>query len=73
MTATPKQLAHEKANVSVNAQIKVLTDLVKSLLKTMEERKEEHANQLETLTKTSTTRQLFTATVAPVMDYASNV
>jgi hypothetical protein len=30
----------------------VLTDLVKSLLRTVEEQKEEHANQLGTLTKT---------------------
>ena len=54
MAATSNQLAHEKANASASAQIKVLTDLVKSLLKTMEEQKEEHANQLEMLTKTFT-------------------
>jgi hypothetical protein len=30
-----------------DAQIKLLTDLVKSLLKTIEEQKEEHTNQLE--------------------------
>lgn len=38
-----KQTAHEKAN----AQIKFLTKLVKSVLKTMEQGAEEHANQLE--------------------------
>jgi hypothetical protein len=41
MAATPNQMAHEKSNASANAQIKVLTDLVKSLLKTMEEQKED--------------------------------
>jgi len=39
---------------TANAQVKVLTDLVKSLMRVMEEQKEEHANQLETLTKTLT-------------------
>ena len=50
MAATPNQLTHEK----VNAQIKVLTDLVKLLLRTIEEQKEEHVNQLKALTKTFT-------------------
>jgi hypothetical protein len=54
MTATPNQLAHEKANASANTQMKVLTDLVKLLVRTIEEQKEEHANQLEMLTKTFT-------------------
>jgi hypothetical protein len=54
MAATPNQLAQEKSNASANTQIKVLTDLVKSLLRTMEEQKAEHASQLETLTKTFT-------------------
>jgi hypothetical protein len=54
MAATSNQLAYEKSNASANSQIKVLTDLVKSLLKAMEEQKEEHAHQLETLTKTFT-------------------
>ncbi|PMD61298.1 uncharacterized protein K444DRAFT_662404 [Hyaloscypha bicolor E] len=43
VTSTPNQLAHEKANASANAQIKVLTDLVESLVRTMEEQKEEYA------------------------------
>lgn len=37
------------ATMTVNAQMRLLTDLVKSLLSTMEEQKEKHANQLETL------------------------
>ncbi len=59
-TATSNQLAHEKANTNASAQINVLTDLVKSLLKAMEgqtsameELKREHANQIEALTKPS--------------------
>jgi hypothetical protein len=36
MAATPNQLTHDKANTSRNTQIKVLTDLVKSLLVTPE-------------------------------------
>jgi hypothetical protein len=51
MTATPNQLAHKQANVSASAQIEVLTDSVKLLLKTIEEQQKEHANQLETLAK----------------------
>jgi ABC-type Zn uptake system ZnuABC Zn-binding protein ZnuA len=54
MAATPNHSAHEKAMPTANTQIKVLTDLVKSLLRTMEEQKEEHAYQLEALTKTFT-------------------
>ena len=52
--AAPSQGAAEKATPTTNMQIKVLTDLVKSLLKAMEEQKEEHANQIKTLTKTFT-------------------
>jgi hypothetical protein len=51
MAATANQLTHEKANANANARIKVLTDLVQSLLKAMEgqtpgmeELKREHAN-----------------------------
>lgn len=54
MAATSNHLAHEKANTSANAQIKVLTDLVKSLLRAMEEQKEEHVTQIEALTRTFT-------------------
>lgn len=54
MAATLNHSTHEKAMSTANAQVKVLTDLVKSLLRVMEEQKEEHANQLETLTKTFT-------------------
>ncbi|EIC06671.1 hypothetical protein OR221_3247, partial [Microbacterium laevaniformans OR221] len=49
-----QKTAYEMANASTNGQMKVLTDLVKSLVRAMEEQKEEHANQLETLTKTFT-------------------
>ena len=52
--ATPNQPVHEKANASANMQIKVLTDLVKSLLKAMEEQKKEHVTQIETITRTFT-------------------
>ena len=41
MTTTPNQLAYEKPNASTNAQMKALTDLVKSLVRTVEEQKEE--------------------------------
>ncbi|PMD33650.1 hypothetical protein L207DRAFT_517696 [Hyaloscypha variabilis F] len=54
IAATPNHSTHEKATSTANAQVKVLTDLVKSLLRAMEEQKEEHANQLKTLTKTFT-------------------
>jgi hypothetical protein len=54
MAATSNQGAHEKANAGTNAQIKVLADLVKSLLRATEEQKVEHARQLEALTKTFT-------------------
>jgi len=53
-TANPTQSSYEKSNTTTNMQIKVLTDLVKTLVKAMEEQKETHANQLETLTKTFT-------------------
>jgi hypothetical protein len=52
MIATLNHPAQGKANASTNTQAKMLTDLVKSLLRTMEEQKEQHANHLETLTKT---------------------
>lgn len=52
--AALSQGAAKKTTSTTNMQIKVLTDLVKSLLKAMEEQKEEHANQIETLTKTFT-------------------
>jgi hypothetical protein len=54
---------------TANAQIKVLTDLVKSLLRAMEEQKEEHANQLETLTKTFTQQiEMLKAQVTEMME-----
>jgi hypothetical protein len=53
IAATQNLLVHEKENASMNAQIEVLTDLAKLLLRALEE-KEEHANQLETLTETFT-------------------
>jgi hypothetical protein len=42
IVATPNQLTHNKANTSGNTQIKVLTNLVKSLLRAIEEQKKEH-------------------------------
>lgn len=61
MAATLNHSAHEKAVSSANTQIKVLTDLVKSLLEAMEgqtsameELKKEHANQIEVLTRSFT-------------------
>jgi hypothetical protein len=54
IAATSNQVVHEKANTGTNVQIKVLTDLVKLLLRPTEEQKAEHARQLETLTKTFT-------------------
>ncbi len=69
MTATPNHPAHEKAVPSANTQIKALTDLVKSLLRTMEEQKEEHTNQLEALTKTFTQQiDMLKAQVTEMMD-----
>lgn len=50
----PNHLANEKATAAANVQIKMFTDLTKSLLRAMEEQKEEHANQIETLMKTFT-------------------
>jgi hypothetical protein len=59
MAATLNHSAHEKVVPTANAQIKVLTDLVKSLLEAMEgqtsameELRKEHANQIEVLTRT---------------------
>ena len=54
VAAAPNQPIHEKTNTSANTQIKVLTDLVKSLLRTVEEQKEEHVTQIKTLTRTFT-------------------
>jgi DNA anti-recombination protein RmuC len=52
-TAAPlNQWTTEKATISTGVQIKVLTDLVRSLLKAMEEQKQTHQNQIEALTKT---------------------
>jgi hypothetical protein len=51
--AVPNQGGHEKA-ISVTTQLKMLTQLVTSLLKAIEEQKQEHAGQMETLTKTFT-------------------
>ncbi|KAG4427632.1 hypothetical protein IFR05_016886, partial [Cadophora sp. M221] len=54
---------------TTNAQVKVLTDLAKSLLSVMEEQKEEHANQLETLTKTFTEQiEMLKAQVTEIME-----
>lgn len=47
------QGSHEKT-ISATTQLKMLTQLVTSLLKAMEEQKQEHADQMETLTKTFT-------------------
>lgn len=59
MAATLNRSALEKAVPTANTQIKVLTDLVKSLLEAMEgqtsameELRKEHANQIEVLTRT---------------------
>ena len=54
VAATPNQPVHEMSNISTNTQIKVLTDLVKSLLRTIEEQKEEHVTQIKSLTRTFT-------------------
>jgi hypothetical protein len=54
MTSNKTVQEKASANANVNAQIKLLADLVVSLLRKMEDPKEEQANQLETLTKTST-------------------
>jgi hypothetical protein len=61
VAATSNHTAHEKAPSTANGQIKVLTDLVKSLLKAMEgqtlaveDLKKEHTNQIEALTRTFT-------------------
>jgi hypothetical protein len=56
--AAPNQGGHEKT-ISATAQLKMLTQLVTSLLKAMEEQKQEHADQMETLTETFT-RQINT-------------
>lgn len=49
-TAAPlNQWAAEKATTTTNMQIKVLTDLVKSLLKAMEEQKLEQAKQIASM------------------------
>jgi hypothetical protein len=50
-TTAPNQVATEKANTTAHMQIKVLTDLVTSLLRAMEEQKQAQANQIETLTQ----------------------
>jgi hypothetical protein len=61
MAATLNHSTHEKAASTANTQIKILTDLVKSLLEAtegqtsaMEELKREHAKQIEVLTRTFT-------------------
>jgi hypothetical protein len=61
MAATLKHSGHEKAVSTANTQIKVLTDMIKSLLEAMEgqtsaveELKQGHANQIEVLTRTFT-------------------
>jgi chromosome segregation ATPase len=41
----------EKSNTTANGQIEALTDLVTSLLRAMEEQKQAHANQIESLTQ----------------------
>jgi hypothetical protein len=69
IAATLNHSTHEKAMSTANAQIKVLTDLVKSLLRAMEEQKEEHAYQLETLTKTFTQQiEMLKAQVTEMME-----
>jgi hypothetical protein len=61
IAATLNYSTHEKAAPTANTQIKILTDLVKSLLEAtegqtsaMEELKREHAKQIEVLTRTFT-------------------
>jgi hypothetical protein len=44
------QIATEKANITTSEQIKGLTDLVTKLVRAMEEEKQAHANQIESLT-----------------------
>ncbi|MCJ1302393.1 hypothetical protein MMC08_005196 [Hypocenomyce scalaris] len=48
MAQTVNQSAQEKATAA-DAQIEMLTDLVKSLVKATEEQKQTHANQIEDL------------------------
>lgn len=50
-TATASHHASQEKGTT-NAQIKTLTDLVKSLMKAMEEQNVIHQNQIETITKT---------------------
>lgn len=47
--AIPSKWATEKATGTGIVQMKELTDLVKSLVKAMEEQKQAHANRIETL------------------------
>jgi hypothetical protein len=54
VAATSNQPVYEMSNTSANTQIKVLTDLVKSLLRAIEEQKKEHVTQIETLRRTFT-------------------
>jgi gas vesicle protein len=48
--AATTHLSQEKG-MNTNIQIKTLTDLVKSLAKTIEDQKQTHQNQIEALTK----------------------
>ena len=71
VAATPNQPVHEKTNASANTQIKALTDLVKSLLRTVEEQKEEHVTQIKTLMRTFT--EQIEALKAEVTDMTENI
>jgi hypothetical protein len=69
-TAAPlNQWTTEKATTSTDVQIKMLTDLVRSLLKAIEEQKQTHQNQIEALTKTHQNQiEAITKTVTQQVD-----
>jgi hypothetical protein len=52
MATTANQLITKGKNTTINLQIKVLTNLVTSLLGAIEEQKEAQANQIKALTET---------------------
>jgi Zinc knuckle len=69
--ATSNYASQEKG--TTNAQIKALTDLVKSLIKAMEDQKQTHQNQIEALmeTMTKTVTQQIDTLKAEVADIAA--
>src|SRR5205809_857863 len=49
VATAPNQSRTDKANIAANVQIKILTDLIISLLRAIEEQKQTQINQIETL------------------------